>query len=92
MLFFPIGASKPQRVQGAFISDEEVEQLLDFIRAQGQEAETNEDLVSFTEQAALEAEAEESGKKGGKAAAPKQDEKVGCGVTMPRSVPASLAV
>ena len=74
MLFFPIGASKPQRVQGAFISDEEVEQLLDFIRAQGQEAETNEDLVSFTEQAALEAEAEESGKKGGKAAAPKQDE------------------
>lgn len=74
MLFFPIGASKPQRVQGAFISDEEVEQLLDFIRAQGQEAEANEDLVKFTEQAALEAEEEGNGKKGSKADVPRQDE------------------
>ena len=71
MLFYPVGSSKPRRVQGAFISDEEVEHLLDFIRAQGQEAETNEDLVNFTERAAAEAEEAENGK--GKSE-PRQDE------------------
>ena len=71
MLFYPVGSSKPRRVQGAFISDEEVEHLLDFIRSQGQEAETNEDLVNFTERAAAEAEEAEKGK-GSKE--PKQDE------------------
>ncbi len=34
MLYSPIGASKPLRVQGCFISDEEVEELCDFIRKQ----------------------------------------------------------
>ena len=61
MLFFPVGTSKPTRVQGAFISDEEVEGLLEFIRSQGQEMEENEEIISFTENAAREeAEAEES--------------------------------
>ena len=54
MLFYPVGASKPVRVQGAFISDDEVESLLAYIRAQGQEMETNEEIVAFTEQAAAE--------------------------------------
>lgn len=49
MLFYPIGASKPHRVQGALVSDEEVERLLEFIKAQGQEAETNEEIIKFTE-------------------------------------------
>lgn len=61
MLFFPIGASKPQRVQGAFVSDEEVEKLLDFIRSQGQEMETNEEIVAFTENAMKEESEEGSG-------------------------------
>lgn len=39
------------RVQGAFISDEEVEHLLDFIRSQGQEMEANEEIITFTENA-----------------------------------------
>ena len=30
MLFYPVGASKPQRVQGAFISDQEVAKLVEF--------------------------------------------------------------
>ena len=71
MLFYPVGSSKPRRVQGAFISDEEVEHLLDFIRSQGQEAETNEELVNFTERAAAEAEEAENGKKSKE---PQQDE------------------
>ncbi len=61
MLFYPVGASKPLRVQGAFVSDEEVEMLLDFIRSQGQEVEANEDIIHFTENAMAE---EEKGKKG----------------------------
>ena len=69
MLFFPIGASKPQRVQGAFVSDEEVEGLLEFIRSQGQEMETNEEIIAFTENA-LKEEVEE----GNGAAKQKRDE------------------
>ena len=56
MLFSPQGAPKPIRVQGAFISDEEVEMLLDFIRAQGQEISENEELIDFMENEAAEAE------------------------------------
>ena len=36
MLFNPIGANKPIRIQGAFISDEEVEELIAFVKDQGQ--------------------------------------------------------
>ena len=32
MLFMPMGASKPTRIQGAFISDKEVERIVDFIK------------------------------------------------------------
>ncbi len=34
MLFFPVGAAKPVRVQGAFLSDKEVENLVDFLKDQ----------------------------------------------------------
>lgn len=36
MLFYPVGASKPTRIQGAFISEEEVEKLVDFVKKQMQ--------------------------------------------------------
>ena len=66
MLFYPVGAAKPVRVQGAFVSDEEVENLIDCIKAQGQEMETNEEIVAFTEKELADAEDEGkgSGKKG----------------------------
>ena len=60
MLFSPQGAPKPIRVQGAFISDEEVEMLLDFIRAQGQEISENEELIDFMENEAAEDERADS--------------------------------
>ena len=34
MLFYPQGMSKPARVQGAFVSDKEVSEVVDFIKAQ----------------------------------------------------------
>ena len=44
MLFFPVGASKPVRVQGAFLSDEEVEDVVDFVIDQ-QKAQYQEDMI-----------------------------------------------
>lgn len=44
MLYMPMGASKPLRVQGAFMSDQEVETIVNFVRDQGQ-AEYDESLV-----------------------------------------------
>ena len=44
MLFFPVGSSKPVRVQGAFLSDEEVEEVVDFVIDQ-QKAQYQEDMI-----------------------------------------------
>lgn len=44
MLFLPVGMSKPIRVQGAFLSDHEVEAVVGYCRGQA-EAEYKEDLV-----------------------------------------------
>ncbi|HEY0829310.1 MAG TPA: DNA translocase FtsK [Bacilli bacterium] len=49
MLFLPVGASKPVRVQGAFLSDQEVEAVVTFVRNQGK-AEYQEDLVPEVEE------------------------------------------
>ena len=46
MLFYPIGANKPSRVQGAFISDEELSRVIDFIKQQGIPVEYNEEVTS----------------------------------------------
>lgn len=70
MLFYPIGAAKPMRVQGAFISDEEIERLLEFVRSQGEEPEPDEEIIRFTE--AAEESADDKEKSQGKAS--QQDE------------------
>ncbi|MFD0771113.1 DNA translocase FtsK [Bacillus sp. CGMCC 1.60114] len=44
MLFVPIGASKPVRVQGAFLSDEEVEKVVEYVVGQ-QKAQYQEDMI-----------------------------------------------
>lgn len=49
MLYLPVGMSKPIRVQGAFLSDQEVEALVDYARGQA-EAEYKEDLVPEVEE------------------------------------------
>ncbi|WP_338556044.1 DNA translocase FtsK [Paenibacillus sp. KS-LC4] len=49
MLYLPMGTSKPTRVQGAFLSDQEVEALVGYARGQA-EAEYKEDLVPEIEE------------------------------------------
>ena len=36
MLFYPVGAVKPFRVQGAYVSEREVKNITDYIRSQGE--------------------------------------------------------
>jgi len=45
MLYYPSGASKPKRAQGAFMSDEEVEALVGFIKNQDHEIHYNEEIL-----------------------------------------------
>lgn len=56
MLFAPIGANKPIRVQGAFISDDEVEKLVEFVKAQREPEYDN----TVTQDVEKEAEKESS--------------------------------
>lgn len=48
MLFYPSGAPKPTRIQGAFVSDEEVEKIVSFIKSNG-EAKYSEDILESIE-------------------------------------------
>ena len=48
MLYFPSGAPKPSRVQGAFVTDEEVEKIVGFIKSNGT-ATYSEDILETIE-------------------------------------------
>ena len=50
MLFFPTGAPKPVRVQGAFVSDKEVEKIVDFLKSNG-ETTYRDDITEYIEKA-----------------------------------------
>ncbi len=50
MLFAPVGSSKPMRVQGAFVSDNEVEQIVDFIRQNNGAVKYNSDFIKSMEE------------------------------------------
>lgn len=53
MLFLPAGASKPKRVQGAFLSDQEVESVVTFVIEQ-QKAQYQEEMIPTEEETILE--------------------------------------
>ena len=46
MLFYPSGYQKPQRVQGAFVSDQEVSRVVEFLTEQGMTADYNPEAES----------------------------------------------
>lgn len=46
MLFYPVGESKPLRIQGAFICEEEVEKVVEFIKGQKRESEYKEEILN----------------------------------------------
>ena len=46
MLYYPIGENKPVRVQGAFISEEEVENVVEFIKKSHENMDYSEDILN----------------------------------------------
>jgi len=63
MLFNPVGAAKPMRVQGAYVSEADVEEIVSYIKNMNQKCESYSDEV--LEQIEKEAQRCGSGKKGG---------------------------
>ena len=61
MLFLPVGASKPVRVQGTFVTDEEIGAVLSFIKSTST-AQYDEEMIAEMERRAV---AEKGSKKGG---------------------------
>ena len=50
MLFFPSGESEPVRVQGAFVSDKEVSDVVEFLCEANEEPEYNHEVTAITEE------------------------------------------
>ena len=63
MLFAPLGQGKPKRIQGCFITDDEVQAVVSSIKAQSQSNYSTEIIAQ------IEKRAEQTGKSGGGAAA-----------------------
>ncbi|MCF6097432.1 DNA translocase FtsK [Thermovorax subterraneus] len=55
MLFFPVGAAKPMRIQGAFLSEKEVEKVVAFVKNQ-MEPSYERDLSDFEDEKSLKNE------------------------------------
>ena len=72
MLYAPLGAGKPTRVQGCFISPEEIEQVVSFVKQSG-EAQYDDDVIAKIE-ASIQEKDKGSGAKGGSASADSGDE------------------
>ena len=51
MLFNPLGSGKPIRVQGTFISDQEVHDVIEYVKSQVEEAEYSENVMDTIERA-----------------------------------------
>ena len=54
MLFSPVGSNKPNRIQGCFVSDEEVEKVVDFIKGDHSAEYDDNIMVEIERQAAVE--------------------------------------
>ncbi|MBO5845430.1 MAG: DUF87 domain-containing protein, partial [Clostridia bacterium] len=67
MLFSPVGASKPMRVQGAFVSESEVEKIVSFIKENNLKAKYNNDFINMIEAEAAKCGAGKKGASGGDA-------------------------
>ena len=63
MLFSPVGISKPVRIQGAYLSDEEIEKIVDFIKEQ-ENAEYDDEIMDEIERNAV-ADKKKGGSSGG---------------------------
>ena len=54
MLFSPVGSTKPRRIQGCFVSDDEVEAVVDYIKGDHKADYDDDVMVEIERQAAVE--------------------------------------
>ena len=73
MLFAPVGAAKPMRVQGAFVSEMEVENIVTFIKENNVKAKYNAAFISMIEENAAMCGMGKKGAAAGGAAMPEGD-------------------
>jgi len=66
MLFSPVGIGKPMRIQGAFVSDDERENVIQFIKEGAIQPENNTELEEFMNKSFDEKTAAENGSKASK--------------------------
>lgn len=59
MLFYPLGANKPIRIQGAFLADAEVEGVVGFIKQQTEEVSYQEEILTDLPEPAISTEVDE---------------------------------
>ncbi len=59
MLFNPVGASKPIRVQGAFITEDEIGKIVDHIKTQVKDVTYNQDILKEAEQLTMQFDSDE---------------------------------
>ena len=85
MLYAPLGCGKPLRVQGAFVSDEEREQVIDFIK-QGAAPEYDDEILRQIEKAAAGKNAPEDKDEDGDSAALDNNPFSGCDELLPQAV------
>ena len=74
MLYFPLGSQKPTRVQGCFITPEEIERVVNFVKESGT-ADYSDEVMEKIEE--VMKQGEKSGKSGG-GSVPPADEGEGC--------------
>ena len=72
MLYAPVGASKPIRVQGSFVSEKEIEEIVDFIKTHSKDCAYSDEIIEQIDRAA-EVCGQKKGK-GGAAAAEDGDD------------------
>ena len=85
MLFSPVGCGKPTRIQGAFVSDEEREDVIQFIKENASGVQQNSEIEEYMNKAA-----EEKGQSDGGKASSKEESTGGYDEMLPQAVEAIL--
>ena len=80
MLFMPVGQSKPLRVQGCYVSNQEIERVIEFLKNGGQEQEYDQQVIEEIEKQAASA---------GKAAGRDDDD---CGDETDEALPQAIEI
>ena len=62
MLYSPVGAGKPMRIQGAFVSDEEREDVIQFIKEGAGDSQLNNEIEEYMNKAVEDKSSHDSGK------------------------------